>query len=112
MEGVKAVKIESLRCLSEISAGVGQLNLVSMQLEEIAKLGEDQQRKFLKVDELMKVQAASSQKVIENIQNLLTPANENAALVHQIPKILGDIIEHQKKLTHVIGKVRFNHESQ
>jgi methyl-accepting chemotaxis protein len=112
MEGVKAVKTESLRCLSEISAGVGQLNLVSMQLEEIAKLGEDQQRKFLKVDELMKVQAGSSQKIIENIQNLLTPANENAALVQQIPKILGDIIEQQKKLTNVIGKVRFFHESR
>lgn len=112
LEGVRAVKNESLRCLSEISAGVGQLSLVSRQLEEIAKLGEDQQKKFVKVDELMKVQAVSSQKIIENIQNLLTPANENALLVHQIPKILGDIIEQQKKLTQVIGKVRIANENK
>lgn len=112
LTGVQAVKSEAQRCLSEISAGVGQLTLVSKQLEGIAKLGDDQQRKFLKVDELMKVQATSSQNIIENVQKLLTPANENAVLVGQIPKILGDIIEQQKKLTAVIEKVRFTNESK
>jgi methyl-accepting chemotaxis protein len=102
---VKSVKSEAQRCLSEINAGVEQLSLVSSQLEEIAKLGEDQQLKFLKVDEMMKIQAVSSQKIIQTVQNLLKPANENAELVHQLPNILENIVEQEKKMKEVIGKM-------
>lgn len=105
LTGVKSVKSEAQRCLDEISAGVEQLSLVSRQLEGIAKLGENQQLKFLKVDEMMKIQAVSSEKIIQTVQNLLKPATENASLVHKLPKILDDIVEQEKKLKEVISKM-------
>jgi methyl-accepting chemotaxis protein len=105
LTGVKSVKGEAQRCLNEISAGVEQLSLVSSQLEGVAKLGENQQLKFLKVDEMMKIQAVSSQKIIQTVQNLLKPATENATLVHQLPKILDEIVDQEKKLKEVISKM-------
>lgn len=102
---VELVRGDAERCFSEIRAGVAQLNLVSDQLGEIAKLGEDQQLKFLRVDEVMKMQASISQDIISNIMNLLNPADENILLVQELPKILNDIIMQQKKLTDVVKKM-------
>lgn len=102
---VKEVQEEAGKCFSEINAGAEKLTLVSRQLEQIANLAEDQQVKFLKVEEMMKVQAGSSQNMILSIRELLRPSIENAKLVQQLPEIIHSITEQQKKLAQVINQM-------
>lgn len=106
--GVKTVKREAKRCLSEIGAGVGQLAIVSDKLEEIAKLGEDQQRKISRVEGLMKEQSVTSQKIIDSVQKLLIPAHENVGLVHEMQVILDVIVIQQKKLSEIMSRLVFS----
>ncbi len=102
---VKMVRGEAEKCFDEIRDGAAQLNLVSNQLEEIARHGKDQQIKFLEVDQMMKKQASASQKIMDSVEKLLVPTNENTALVQELPNILDDIIQQQKKLTEVVNKM-------
>lgn len=105
--GVKTVKKEAKRCLNEIGAGVGQLAIVSDKLEEIAKLGEDQQKKISRVEGLMKIQSDTSQKIIDSIQKLLLPSHENVGLVHETQGILDEIVSQQKKLSQIMSELVF-----
>ncbi len=105
---VKDVRAKAEKCFSEINTGAQQLTLVSQQLEQIAHLAEDQQVKFLKVDEMMKIQSSSSRDMITAVQSLMLPARENTVLVKQLPQIILEIIEQQKRLVTVVNQLVYH----